>query len=88
MVQRGDQTLTLDVPRQPAPKVITQTSGSLAYLRKEGKLMPFKTTTGGLAEWIPLVMLIGSHTYLVPETMAASIADRQRGVRYLSSRLT
>ncbi len=46
---------------------------------KDGRLLPFKTATGGPAETIPLVVLIGPNTYSAPEAMAASIADRKRG---------
>ncbi len=54
--------------------------GVAFYARtKDGNLIPYKTSSGGIAEKIPLVVLIGPHTYSAPETAAASIADRGRG---------
>ncbi len=48
--------------------------------RRNGDLLPFPTATeGGIAETIPLVVLIGPHTYSEPETVVAAIADRGRG---------
>ncbi len=54
--------------------------GMAFYARtKEGKLIPYPTRSGGIAEKVPLVVLIGPGTYSAPETAAASIADRGRG---------
>lgn len=140
VVQRGDQTLQFDIPREPVKEVTAQgLDGGIAYLRfdqftdktpeaveqalqellpaspngliidlrynggglmdatqavldlfldegvafyarmKDGRLITFNTSSGDLAETIPLVVLIGADTYSAPETMAASIADRGRG---------
>jgi len=38
------------------------------------------TASGGIAENIPLVVLIGPQTYSAPETAAAAIRDRKRGI--------
>lgn len=55
--------------------------GMAFYARlRDGTLIEYPTTSGGPAEQIPLVVLIGPHTYSAPETVAASIKDRQRGV--------
>jgi carboxyl-terminal processing protease len=55
--------------------------GMAFYARmRDGTLIEYPTASGGPAENIPLVVLIGSHTYSAPETVAASIKDRQRGV--------
>lgn len=54
--------------------------GVAFYARmKDGRLIPYNTRSGDLAETVPLVVLIGASTYSAPETMAASIADRGRG---------
>jgi carboxyl-terminal processing protease len=47
---------------------------------KDGTLIPYPTRDGDMAEDIPLVVLIGPGTYSAPETVAASIADRSRGL--------
>lgn len=55
--------------------------GMAFYARtKDGTLIPYQTQDGDMAEDIPLVVLIGPGTYSAPETVAASIADRSRGV--------
>jgi carboxyl-terminal processing protease len=46
---------------------------------RDGKLTPFRTRSGDLAESIPLTVLIGPITYSAPETAAASFLDRRRG---------
>ncbi len=54
--------------------------GVAFYARtKDGTLIPYNTTSGDMAEKIPLVVLIGPNTYSAPETAAASIADRGHG---------
>lgn len=47
---------------------------------RDGKLVPFATQSGDIAEEIPLVVLIGHQTYSASETMAASLKERGRGV--------
>jgi len=55
--------------------------GMAFYARlRDGKLISYPTSNGGIAEEIPLVVLIGPHTYSAPETVAASIKDRKRGI--------
>lgn len=55
--------------------------GMAFYARlRDGTLIEYPTASGGPAEQIPLVVLIGPHTYSAPETVAASIKDRQRGM--------
>lgn len=54
--------------------------GLAFYARtKDGQLIPYKTSSGGPAEKIPLAVLIGPDTYSAPETVAAAIAERERG---------
>jgi carboxyl-terminal processing protease len=56
-------------------------AGLAFYARtKDGQLIPYRTSTGGSAEKIPLVVLIGPDTYSAPETVAAAIAERKRGI--------
>ena len=53
--------------------------GLAFYARtRDGQLIPYRTSTGDLAEKIPMVVLIGPHTFSAPETAAASLADRSR----------
>lgn len=141
VVQRGDQTLSFDIPRQAVQEATTKTlEGKISYLRfdqftektpeavkkalqdllannpsalildlryngggsidatqkvldlflnegiafyaqtKNGQLISFPTKSGDLAEEIPLIVLISPRTYSASETMAASIADRGRGI--------
>lgn len=47
---------------------------------RDGTLKPYPTGSGDAAEKVPLVVLIGPHTYSAPEAVAASIKDRQRGI--------
>ena len=55
--------------------------GMAFYARvRDGTLIPYPTASGGIAENIPLVVLIGPHTYSAPETAAAAIRDRGRGI--------
>ena len=56
--------------------------GGMAFYAKlrDGRLIPYPTTNGGIAENIPLAVLIGPHSYSAPETAAASIKDRKRGI--------
>jgi carboxyl-terminal processing protease len=55
--------------------------GMAFYARvRDGTLIPYPTVSGGIAENIPLVVLIGPHTYSAPETAAAAIRDRERGI--------
>jgi len=54
--------------------------GMAFYARlHDGTLIPYPTVSGGIAEKIPLVVLIGPHSFSAPETVAASIRDRKRG---------
>lgn len=54
--------------------------GIAFYARtNSGQLIPYPTQSGGIAEKIPLVVLIGPQTYSASETAAAAIADRERG---------
>lgn len=141
LVERSDQSLTFEIPRQAVPETTAEIlDGGIAFLRfdqvtektpeavrqaldellaqqpsglivdlrnnggglmketqdvldlflpegvafyarmKDSRLIPYPTTSGGPAENIPLVVLVGPHTYSAPETLAASIADRERGV--------
>lgn len=54
--------------------------GMAFYARtRNGDLLPFDTKTDGeLSETIPLVVLMGPHTYSAPETVVAALADRGR----------
>lgn len=54
--------------------------GMAFYARtRNGDLLPFDTKTDGeLSETMPLVVLIGPHTYSAPETVVAALADRGR----------
>ncbi len=55
--------------------------GIAYYARlKDGKEIPYPTVNGGLAEEIPLAVLISHETYSASETMAASLKDRGRAV--------
>jgi carboxyl-terminal processing protease len=141
VVRRSDQTLTFDVPRNPAVDITTRMLDSnIAYLRldrfttqtgpqmeealksllagnpraiiwdlrfngggsmdatqqtldlfldegmafyarlRDGTLIPYPTVSGGVAEDVPLIVLIGPNTYSAPETVAASVKERKRGI--------
>lgn len=55
-------------------------AGLAFYARTPGgQLIPYATSSGGPAEKIPLVVLIGPDTYSASETAAAAIAERGRG---------
>jgi carboxyl-terminal processing protease len=69
---------SMDATRQPLDLFLDE--GMAFYTRmRNGTLVEYPTASGGPAEQIPLVVLIGPHSYSAPETVAASIKDRQRG---------
>ena len=69
---------SMDATRESLDLFLDQGMAFYARLR-DGTLIEYPTASGGPAEKIPLVVLIGPHTYSAPETVAASIKDRQRG---------
>jgi carboxyl-terminal processing protease len=70
---------SMDATRESLDLFLDQGMAFYARLR-DGTLVEYPTASGGPAEKIPLVVLIGPHTYSAPETVAASIQDRQRGI--------
>lgn len=70
---------SMDATRQSLDLFLDEGMAFYARLR-DGTLIEYSTASGGPAEQIPLVVLIGPHTYSAPETVAASIKDRQRGM--------
>jgi carboxyl-terminal processing protease len=70
---------SMDATQQSLDIFLDEGMAFSARLR-DGKLISYPTSNGGIAEEIPLVVLIGPHTYSAPETVAASIKDRKRGV--------
>lgn len=70
---------SMDATRQTLDIFLDDGIAFYAKLR-DGTLIPYPTVTGGIAETVPLVILIGPHTYSAPETAAAAIRDRNRGV--------
>jgi len=70
---------SMDATRQTLDLFLDDGMAFYASLR-DGTLIPYPTVSGGIAENIPLVVLIGPHTYSAPETAAAAIKDRKRGI--------
>jgi len=70
---------SMDATRQSLDLFLDDGMAFYARLR-DGTLLPYPTVNGGIAENIPLVILIGPHTYSAPETAAAAIRDRKRGI--------
>jgi len=70
---------SMDATRQTLDLFLDDGIAFYARLR-DGTLIPYPTVSGGIAENIPLVILIGPHTYSAPETVAAAIKDRKRGI--------
>ena len=70
---------SMDATRQTLDIFLDEGMAFYARLR-DGTLIPYPTVSGGSAENIPLVILIGPHTYSAPETAAAAIRDRKRGI--------
>jgi len=70
---------SMDATRQTLDIFLDQGMAFYARLR-DGTLIPYPTVSGGIAEDIPLVILIGPQTYSAPETAAAAIRDRKRGI--------
>jgi carboxyl-terminal processing protease len=70
---------SMDATRQTLDLFLDDGMAFYAKLR-DGTLIPYPTASGGIAENIPLVILIGHHTYSAPETAAAAIKDRKRGI--------
>jgi len=70
---------SMDATRQTLDIFLDDGMAFYARLR-DGTLIPYPTVSGGIAENIPLVILIGPHTYSAPETAAAAIRDRKRGI--------
>ena len=69
---------SMDTSRQSLDLFLDEGMAFYAKLR-DGTLVPYPTASGDIAEKIPLVVLIGPGTYSAPETVAASIKDRNRG---------
>lgn len=70
---------SMDATQQSLDLFLDEGIAFYARLR-DGTLRAYPTASGGIAEKIPLVVLIGPHTYSAPETVAASIRDRKRGI--------
>lgn len=70
---------SMDATRQTLDIFLDDGMAFYARLR-DGTLIPYPTVSGGIAENIPLVILIGPHTYSAAETAAAAIRDRKRGI--------
>lgn len=70
---------SMDATQQSLDLFLDEGMAFYAKLR-DGRVIPYPTTSGGIAENIPLVVLIGPHSYSAPETAAASIKDRKRGI--------
>ena len=70
---------SMDATRQTLDLFLDDGVAFYARLR-DGTLIPYPTVSGGIAENIPLVILIGPHSYSAPETVAAAIKDRKRGI--------
>ena len=70
---------SMDATRETLDIFLDDGMAFFARLR-DGTLIPYPTGSGGIAENIPLVILIGPHTYSAPETAAAAIRDRKRGI--------
>lgn len=70
---------SMDAAQQSLDLFLDEGTAFYARLR-DGSLIPYPTASGGIAEKIPLVVLIGPHSYSAPETVAASIRDRKRGI--------
>lgn len=70
---------SMDATRQTLDLFLDEGMAFYARLR-DGTLISYPTASGGIAEGIPLVVLIGPHSYSAPETAAASIRDRERGI--------
>jgi carboxyl-terminal processing protease len=70
---------SMDATRQTLDIFLNDGMAFYARLR-DGTLSPYPTVSGGVAENIPLVILIGPNSYSAPETVAAAIRDRNRGI--------
>jgi carboxyl-terminal processing protease len=70
---------SMDATRQTLDIFLNDGMAFYARLR-DGTLIPYPTVSGGVAENIPLVILIGPNSYSAPETVAAAIRDRNRGI--------
>lgn len=69
---------SMDTTRQSLDLFLDEGMAFYARLR-DGTLIPYPTVSGDAAEKIPLVVLIGPGSFSAPETVAASIKDRNRG---------
>ncbi|MDX1377364.1 MAG: S41 family peptidase [Anaerolineales bacterium] len=70
---------SMDATRQTLDLFLDDGMAFYAQVR-DGTLIPYPTVSGGIAEDIPLVVLIGPNTYSAPETAVAAIKDRGRGI--------
>ena len=70
---------SMDATRQTLDIFLDDGIAFYARLRN-GTLISYSTASGGIAENIPLVVLIGPQSYSAPETAAAAIRDRKRGI--------
>lgn len=70
---------SMDATRETLDLFLDEGIAFYARLR-DGTLIPYATNSGDIGEEIPLVVLIGHESFSAPETAAAAIKDRQRGI--------
>ena len=70
---------SMDASQQSLDIFLDEGMAFYAQLR-DGTLVPFPTVSGGDAENIPLVVLIGPRTASASEAASAAIKDRKRGI--------